>query len=235
MTETAEAQLPLTLREAVEWRPLVWEPAARWALARAEDVLRPGNTVLEVGYGSGLMSCYLAARYGVTVVGYDIDAGAQRRAGDNARRFGVDHLVDFRHCEAAATLSIDGHYDAVFVKSVLYRVPDAAQYRAWLAWIGDRLADGGAFVAVENARGSRITGLYRRLAYPPSREWASLFDDDRLGDVTAAFGRVEYRCFGRYSQFAEPLPWFGSALFRLDERLRPPLRSAFVAAVVARR
>jgi len=61
-----------SLSEAVEWRIPVWAPAVSSALDRAAAIVSSDAKVLEVGYNSGLMSCYMAARYGWDIVGYEI-------------------------------------------------------------------------------------------------------------------------------------------------------------------
>ena len=50
-----------SLSEAVEWRIPVWAPAVTSALDRAAAMLPSDAKVLEIGYNSGMMSCYMAA------------------------------------------------------------------------------------------------------------------------------------------------------------------------------
>lgn len=53
-----------SLGEAVEWRIPLWVPAVSSALDRAEAMLPSDAKVLEIGYNSGMMSCYMAAMNG---------------------------------------------------------------------------------------------------------------------------------------------------------------------------
>ena len=54
----------LSLNEAVEWRVPVWAPAVSSALDRAAAMLPSDAKVREIGYSSGMMSCYMATMNG---------------------------------------------------------------------------------------------------------------------------------------------------------------------------
>ena len=83
------------LNEALEWRIPIWAPAVSRALDRAAAMLRSDAKVLEIGYNSGMMSCYMAARYGWNIVGYDIYDSAKDRAVETSRRYGLEGMTDF--------------------------------------------------------------------------------------------------------------------------------------------
>lgn len=53
-----------SLNEAVEWRTPIWVLAVSSALDRAATLLPSDARVLEIGYNSGMMSCYMAAMNG---------------------------------------------------------------------------------------------------------------------------------------------------------------------------
>ena len=142
-----------SLNEAVEWRIPIWAPAVSSALDRAADLLPSDAKVLEVGYNSGMMSCYLAGHYGWKIVGYDIADSSRIKAEATARLYGVEGMTDFRICSPDETLSIEGPYNAVFIKSVLYHISDKAVYKSWLDWLHSVVKDGGVVIAVENGRG----------------------------------------------------------------------------------
>ena len=57
-----------SLNEAVEWRIPIWRPAVSNAFDRAAAMLSSDAKVLEIGYNSGMMSCYLASHYGWNIV-----------------------------------------------------------------------------------------------------------------------------------------------------------------------
>lgn len=92
---------------SVEWRgrtgpftlrltPDVFAPThVSRVLAEALDI-RAGDTVIDVGSGSGVLS-FVAARLGARrVFGCDISEEAVRVAGDNARRLGLADRTEFR-------------------------------------------------------------------------------------------------------------------------------------------
>ncbi len=224
------------LHESLEWRPMVWAPAARAAFTMGASWLVPGARVLEIGYGSGRMAAYLAATFGVHVTGYDVHPDNALRATANAARLGMTDRTTFRTCRPDETTSIQGPYDAVFVKSVLYHIANPAQYREWLAWIHRVLRPGGALIALENGRGNGLTRFYRRRVSPRNYHDYCLIDAARLDDFRAVFATVEARHFGRYSQFFTGwVPAF-RLITRLETALCPPDADGhFVSAILATR
>jgi cyclopropane fatty-acyl-phospholipid synthase-like methyltransferase len=83
------------LDEAVEWRIPIWRPAVSNAFDRAAAILPSDAKVLEIGYNSGMMSCYMAARYEWNIVGYDISDSSRIKAEETARRYGAEEMIDF--------------------------------------------------------------------------------------------------------------------------------------------
>jgi ribosomal protein L11 methylase PrmA len=66
-----------------------------------EDMLRlanvkKGDVLYDLGSGDGRIPVTAARLYGVRAVGIDIDPERVREARDNAKRNGVEHLVQFR-------------------------------------------------------------------------------------------------------------------------------------------
>ena len=230
-------QHPLTIEQAVEWRPGLWAPATRAALEMAADRLVPGASCLEVGYGTGMMACYLAGRHGLVVTGYDVNPEARMKATENARRYGVEGRTDFRLCQRDETLSIAGEWDVVFMKSVLFHIREPATYEKWLRWVRSVLAPGGVFIAVENGRGANLVRLFR--LHVARRNWARLclFDSDRLADFCRTFDRVDAKYFGHVvSPFLSGSPSICTVARLVEDWLWPPSAdNCFVAAVVARR
>lgn len=83
---------PFSLRLA----PGVFLPSSTSRVIGDALVVHPGETVLDVGCGSGLLS-FVAARAGARrVVGCDVAAAAVTCARDNSRRLGLDSVTEFR-------------------------------------------------------------------------------------------------------------------------------------------
>jgi predicted O-methyltransferase YrrM len=228
-------QKPL-LSEAVEWRVPIWAPAVSSALGRAAPKVPLNARVLEIGYNSGMMSCYMAARYAWNIVGYDIDDSSRIKAEENARHYGMEERTDFRIFSPDKTLSIQGEYDAVFLKSILYHISDKGVYRNWLDWLYSVVKDGGIVIVVENGRGGILDRLYRG-RFMKSR-WADflLFDSWAEQEFKRVFKYVDIEYFGRFSQFFTPFPKTCKLVRALEDRLFPPaVDHCFVASIVAQK
>ena len=232
--ESSAGGAPLDLYRCLEWRPLDWAPAAEVALRAAAGNLVEGAQVLEVGYHSGMMSLYVASRYGVRVTGYEVDPAARELAVRNAERHGLADRVDFRLCGREETTRLTGSYDAVFLKSVLFHIADPADYRRWLAWLRSVLRPGGVLVALENGRGGLLTRIYRTRVSPKSYARCCLVDRDRVADFRATFDRVEAWHFGRLSPYVGWWPAAHRVVAALERRFWPATADEnFVTALVA--
>lgn len=58
--------------------------------------VRKGDIVYDLGSGDGRIAIAAAKKYGVRAVGIDIDPERIREANENARKAGVESLVEFR-------------------------------------------------------------------------------------------------------------------------------------------
>jgi len=224
----------LSLNEAVEWRTPIWAPAVSSALERASAILPSNARILEIGYNNGMMSSYMAARYGWNIVGYEIDDSLQLKAETTARKYGMEEKIDFRVCSPEDTLLIKGNYDAVFLKSVLYHISDKAVYRKWIDWLHSVVKDGGLVIAVENGRGGIIDRLYRKII--KRSRWGSFLLFDRWTDqeLRKRFGHVDISYFGRFSQFFTSYPKICRIVRRFENRFLPSGSThCFIASIIA--
>lgn len=104
----------------------MWQRVLVEALPKMRELLPPGSRVLEVGYGDGLLTCYLCQELGWRVVGLEIDRKAQQLAEQHARHYGLSDRLEFQCCEPEEVFQHRGAYDGVFIKTVLYNSPDLA-------------------------------------------------------------------------------------------------------------
>lgn len=97
----------------------------RWVLDQLQTRLPgglAGRSVLVVCCGSGMESEILA-RHGLRVVALDISAEAIERAGERARRYGIDYRLLVGDAERLPFA--DASFDIVFVHDGLHHLPEA--------------------------------------------------------------------------------------------------------------
>ena len=223
-----------SLNEAVEWKQAIWGPAVSNALDRASVLLPRGGRILEVGYNSGMMSSYMACRYGWKVTGYDIKDELKAKAEQTAKRYQLEDEVEFRVCSANNTLSIRGSYDAVFLKSVLYHIADLSDYREWLFWLRNVVRRGGVVIAVENGKGGWLDKSYRKVL--KKVRWADfqLFSEQTEREFRNVFDKIDIQYFGRYSEFFVSYPKICKAIQRIENKYLPAkAEHCFIASIVA--
>jgi len=73
--------------------------------------------ILDVGCGVGMSACYIAKKYGCTVVGVDISERMIDRANERAKRDGVEGRVEFQVADAQNLPFEDTLFDAVISES----------------------------------------------------------------------------------------------------------------------
>lgn len=69
------------------------------------------NNILEIGFGSGILSIVLAKELGIHITACDINPKALKLALENAKIHQVDHLIDFKLCDFK---QIKQNYDFIF-------------------------------------------------------------------------------------------------------------------------
>ena len=122
-----------------DWSPIDYRQHASFVPALGASILsqlapEPGERVLDLGCGDGVLTLQIAAS-GASVVG--VDASPDMIAA--ARTRGLDaRIVDAR------ALPFDSEFDAVFSNAVLHWIPEAD---AVLAGVARALRPGGRFVA----------------------------------------------------------------------------------------
>jgi trans-aconitate methyltransferase len=129
----------------------VWDAAAYAATGRfvadlASGVVellapRPGEAILDLGCGDGVLTERLAAT-GAVMTGVDASAGMVARA----RALGLNV-----HQASADAMAYAGEFDAVFSNAALHWMPDA---KAVLAAVHRALRPGGRFVAEMGGHGN---------------------------------------------------------------------------------
>src|SRR5215210_3690743 len=100
-------------------------------MSAMEDELQPGDRVLDVGTGSGVLATAAALLGASTVDGVDIEPVAVRSARENADRNGVGSVVRIEQGSVGEGQPFQGEYDLV-VANIIARIlielaPDVAK------------------------------------------------------------------------------------------------------------
>jgi len=200
----------------------MWEEIICDALPTIRSLLPEGAKVLEVGYGDGVLSCFLARELGWEINGIDPDKNAYQRASELASLLGISDKVKFLCMRSQDFLdkeNINNKFDGVFIKTVLYNSKNLYEYEEWLHKIYNALKPHGTLVNFETGRSNRIVQTYRLFR---GREYASwcLYNSaiERLYDKM--FYIVYRRYYGGISQFFSGLPFVYKLLRRVESRVR---------------
>lgn len=212
--------------------PRMWAHVVRQMLPSMTAAAPSGSSVLEVGYGDGQLSCWLASTLGWRMTGLDIHTNGQEVARASAQRHGVTDRVQFLLTKPSETRHHTGRYDAVFIKTVLYSSETLAEYADWLDWIRSVLRPGGSLINFETGRASRLVRIYRELRRRPYRDLCLYNRDiERLYDQRFDVRSRQY--YGGVSQFLSPLHGVFETTALLERMCVPPSAdNCFVAAMV---
>jgi cyclopropane fatty-acyl-phospholipid synthase-like methyltransferase len=127
-------------------------------LAEAAEI-QPGARVLDAGCGVGGSAIWLGERLGAHVTGITLSASQARLAERNARRRGVNNLVDFQVMDFCHTSFPDRSFDVIWgIESVCH----ALDKREFLAEAFRLLRPGGLLVCADG---------YARKARYSAAEW----------------------------------------------------------------
>ncbi|GEM_PF-1712029 len=227
----------LNLRVGLEvgGAPLMWERVLREALPEIRKQVPAGSKVLEVGYGDGLLSCYLCKELGWKIVGLEVSKKSHSTALEHAQRFGLAKQIDFYCCAPEDICNYQGNYDAVFIKTVLYNSSTLYEYAKWLDWIASILRPGGVFINFETGRANGLTQIYRRLRQR-SYTTLCLYTGEVETLYDERFEIIERRYYGGLSQFFALFPPLYFLISRIEEVIQKRhANNSFIVSIIARR
>jgi phosphatidylethanolamine/phosphatidyl-N-methylethanolamine N-methyltransferase len=166
---------------------------------------KPGERVLEVGVGTGLMLPLYPSH--CEVVGVDFSAEMLGKARDRVTAENLRN-VRLQRMDARRLAFPDGSFDAVVAAYVVTAVPD---YRSVLAEIVRVCRPGGRVILTNHFRnGRKLFGALERIS-SPLFEHAGFRTDLTMGDVLEGSGLRVTRI--------HPLPPFG--MWRVVECVKP--------------
>jgi ribosomal protein L11 methyltransferase len=96
-------------------------PSTQLSMIAVEDFLQPGDRVLDVGIGSGILSTGAALMGASTVDGVDVEPVAVRSSRENAERNGVGSVIRVEHGSVGPGEPFQGQYDLV-VANIIARI-----------------------------------------------------------------------------------------------------------------
>lgn len=211
----------------------MWERVVRDLLPGMRRLAPQGSRVLEVGYGDGLLSCWLVRELGWRISGFDISHECRMKAMGHAQELGVADCVEFECCLPEETWQHEGEYDAVFIKTVLYNAPDLGMYGQWLDWVLSVLKPRGVLINFETGRANSLVQAYRRVR---GREYTDLClytqDVERLYDER--FEIIERRYYGGWSQFFAAISWLYRLVARVEETKARNAGNCFIMGMIGR-
>lgn len=197
----------------------MWERVLRDLFPDMRRYAPKGSRVLEVGYGDGELSCFLARELGWEIEGLDIDPAVQAQAVRSADRYGLSGRIQFHYCKPSDTLKHSGQYDVVFIKTVLYSSCNLKEYSCWLDWILSVLKPGGVLINLETGRANSLVQVYRRLRKRSYTD-LSLYTSQVESLYDRRFELLVRKYYGGLSQFFAPLPVFYRLTALLEEAVQ---------------
>lgn len=215
------------------------EPQVEWGRVVVTRLApAPGESILDVGCGTGRLTAEMAALSGVKVVGLD-------RSGPMLAEAAAQHHARFACVRGdAAALPFNDAFDAIFSNATLHWVPD---HDALFRSLHAALRPGGRLVAQFGGAGNlrRLYGRARALMQraPFAAFYADWRDPWRFEEeeptrkrlAEAGFARADVWLQAIDARFDDPArfsEFIGSVCLRHElDRLPPGLRGGFIGAL----
>ena len=162
-------------------------------------MVRPGQTVLDIGCGTGFSACLLAKQYRLRVVAADIREVVLERARQRITATGVSDRVMLVQADVHALNFPTGTFDAVIAESLLVFC-DKQQALSEIARV---LKPGGFFGDNEltflrcppAGRGNLLSSSYFGIDIQPllGEQWLSLFEQVGFSEISATIAHLSLR------------------------------------------
>ncbi len=139
-------------------------PTTQLCLGALEDLLQPGQTVLDLGSGSGILSIAAAKLGASQVLALDIDAIAVDATRQNARENGVEHRVNAQRGSHDCLVSSARRFDLVIVNILARIIIEMARER-----LGEIVRPGGLaiFSGIIDSQADEVEDALRQIDLQP--------------------------------------------------------------------
>lgn len=146
------------------------------SLPSFEAQLSSGGQIIDIGCGTGYLSCQLCERYpDLNVLGIDLDTDAIKHAHERAVAAGVDDRTSFRVADASsAVIEKEGPFDAAVLFMSLHELtPDSRE--AIFENLGNALVDEGVIAVFDEIYPERLSEFDRMpFANGVETQWSEL-------------------------------------------------------------
>jgi ribosomal protein L11 methyltransferase len=150
-------------------------PSTQLAMIGIEDELKPGDRLLDVGTGSGVLATAAALLGASAVDGVDVEPVAVRSARENADRNGVGTVVHIEQGSVGAEEPFQGEYDLVVANIIARILIELASSLVKAVRPGGTLILGGIIDVKEAAVREKFNDVGLRLVRREEYEdWVSL-------------------------------------------------------------
>ena len=91
--------------------------------------LKEPQVVLDAGCGQGVVSTYLAKKYGSTIFGVTLVPFEVEKAQERAKKLNIQDKVQYQVMDYSATNFPDNYFDAIYTTETLSHSPDISKTR----------------------------------------------------------------------------------------------------------
>ena len=153
-----------------------YHPTTQMCLAALQELIKGGETVLDVGTGSGILSIAAVKLGAAQAVGIDIDSVAVEVAEENVKRERLDDKIEI--VRADSPLAFEGIADIVIANIIAKTIIEmAGDLRAKLAPGGKLIASGIIAERADEVRNALLEAGIRTLEVRQDGDWAALISE----------------------------------------------------------
>ena len=152
-----------------------YHPTTYTCLEALEQLVRPGDRILDLGTGSGILTIAAAKLGAATVLSLDTDPIAVRAATENFRRAGIEEVVTAKQGTVPSPLAPPGHFDLVVANISARAIQErAASVLPLLKPQGTFIASGIIDEQRPGCQEALVAAGFTSIEVLPREDWATL-------------------------------------------------------------